>query len=103
MKDDILSQGWYLRLVELMGGETGLSFDNFRSGYTLFAINLDNSILSNKYKSQAEVGSLALHMNFERPLDSNQYLYCYGIFHDTITLEPKTKIISMTYVPQNFG
>ncbi len=104
--DALRAMSWYLRLMEIAGGgdtPCGLTFDQYTTNTTIFGIDMDNTALSRNTVSPIEVGALDLSIEFDRPLDLNVYVYALGIFRDTIAIEPKQKLLTMSYSPQQFG
>ncbi len=101
--DSLKSGSWFHRLISVAGDTCGLTFDHFLTGQTIFAISLDKSDLAQNSVGPTEVGALSLDIEFSDTSDSGIYVYALGLFRDTITIEPKLKLLSTSYAPQNFG
>ncbi len=101
--DSLKAAVWYERLMSVAGIPCGLTYSHFLNGTTIFAINLDNTVLSRNTIGPTEVGPLSLDMEWDQPLTDGIYIYAVGLYRDTISIEPKLKLLNTSYAPQNFG
>ncbi len=69
----------------------------------ILAISLGNTPISRQIVGPTEVGTLGLEMKFSMALEQNTDIYCIGVFADTLTLEPISRLLTMTWSNQSFG
>lgn len=103
LTDKTKCQLWFRRLMALAGGPCGITFDHFCGGFSLMSLNLEHNLLSPNFRNMTEVGQLSLELNFRTNLAASCYVYVYGLFDETVTLEPNSKLVGLTYCPGAFG
>lgn len=79
----------------------GISFEQFTTGSSIFAIPLVADKMSRSFATPSLMGRTEIYVNFHKPLEDRIFLYVFGVFSETISLTQHGHV-QLTYLPGNF-
>ncbi|MCP4490074.1 MAG: hypothetical protein GY820_22575, partial [Gammaproteobacteria bacterium] len=81
----------------------GVSYADFETGLTVFAIALTSETLNRDFVPPTETGSLSLMMEFESALTANTLVFVMGNYAEEIQIHPTTKMVTSSFFPGTLG